>query len=181
MSSSYRPPTAWQPPPPRNRHQARTVLLIILGAFGLLFAGCTTLAVIGAHDADTASKKVVAFGQPAHDGRFTFHIKGVRRADRIGDSVTGQDAQGEFLVVTVEVFNHGHTAQMFDASSQKLRAGGQTYDATNDLSSEAFLNNINPGNFVTANLAFDVPPGTDGEQVVLHDSPFSGGVRCALK
>jgi hypothetical protein len=76
-----------------------------------------------------APKKVAAFNAPAKDGQFTFRVTKVRRTDHVGDSVSGSDAQGEYIVVSVTVFNHGHKAQLLDASSQKLIAGGATYDA----------------------------------------------------
>lgn len=120
--------------------------------------------------------------QPARDGRFTFVVTKMRRTRHIGDSITGTDAQGEFVVLTVNVTNHGKTAQLLDSSNQKLLATGKTYDADGNIfaESKAFLNNINPGNSVTASIAFDVPRGTRPTQVVLHDSAFSNGVRVTL-
>jgi hypothetical protein len=105
------------------------------------------------------------------------------RTRHIGDSITGTDAQGEFVVLTVDVTNHGKTAQLLDSSNQKLLATGKTYDADGNVfaDSKAFLNNINPGNRVTASIAFDVPKGTRPTQVVLHDSAFSNGVRVTLR
>jgi hypothetical protein len=187
MATSYQPP-AFQPPPRRKTSPAVIILLVILGVGVLLFAGCAALLVAGANEVAknpevNAPKKVAAFNAPAKDGQFTFRVTKVRRTDHVGDSVSGSDAQGEYIVVSVTVFNHGHKAQMLDASSQKLIAGGATYDADSGAftDSRAFLNNINPGNSVAANLAFDVPEGTQADQVVLHDSPFSNGVRVALK
>jgi hypothetical protein len=90
-------------------------------------------------------------------------------------------------VLTVAVSNHGSQAQMLDASAQHLIAGGKTYDADSGAfsDSKAFLNNINPGNGVRAQLAFDVPVATAdtsvAKQIVLHDSPTSAGVRVNLK
>lgn len=187
MAMPYRP-SASPPPPRRKRNPAVIILLVILGVVALVFAGCTALFVSSAKEVArnpevNAPKKVIAFNTPAEDGQFTFRVIKVKRTGHVGDSVTGTDAQGEFIVVTVTVFNHGRKAQMLDASSQKLLAGGATYDADSGAftDSAAFLNNVNPGNFVSASLAFDVPKGTQGDQVVLHDSPFSNGVRVALK
>jgi hypothetical protein len=187
MATSYQPP-AFQPPPRRKTSPAVIILLVILGVGVLLFAGCAALLVSGAKEVAknpevNAPKKVAAFNAPAKDGQFTFRVTKVKRTGHVGDSVTGSDAQGEYIVVSVTVFNHGRKAQMLDASSQKLIAGGATYDADSGAftDSRAFVNNINPGNSVAANLAFDVPKGTQADQVVLHDSPFSNGVRVALK
>lgn len=180
-----------QPQPPAKRSPWKTCGILAGGfiLFGLLFmVGCSALFVHSANKVSkdpeaNAPKKVVAFNTPAEDGKFTFRVIKMEHTDHIGDSIVGSDAQGEYLVVTVTVFNHGSKAQMLNASDQKLIADGKTYDADSGVftDNEAFLNNINPGNSVTANLAFDVPQGTQGDQLVLHDSPFSNGVRCALR
>ena len=46
--------------------------------------------------------------------------------------------------------------------------------------SNAFLNNINPGNLVKGILLFDVPKTFKLKAIELHDSVFSGGVTVAL-
>ncbi|MDN3355053.1 DUF4352 domain-containing protein [Actinomadura sp. DC4] len=186
MATQYQPP-AYQPAP-RRRRTGLIIFLVILGLFVLLFAGCAALFVSGAKEVGknpevNAPKKAYAMNQPAGDGRFTFVVTKMRRTGHVGDSsITRTDAQGEFVVLTVTVTNHGKTAQLLDASNQKLLAGGKTYDADTNVfaDSKAFLNNINPGNSVTASIAFDVPKGTRPTQVVLHDSAFSNGVRVAL-
>src|SRR3569833_3270516 len=54
-------------------------------------------------------------------------------------------------------------------------------ESNDNTDSKAFPNNINPGNSVTASIAFDVPKGTRPTQVVPHDSAFSNGVRVTLR
>jgi hypothetical protein len=39
---------------------------------------------------------------------------------------------------------------------------------------------MNPGFNVTAKVPFDVPPGTQGAAVEVHDSAFSGGARVTV-
>ena len=39
---------------------------------------------------------------------------------------------------------------------------------------------INPGNSIQVQVAFDVPPGTQPAELELHDSMFSGGVKLRL-
>jgi Telomeric repeat-binding factor 2. len=46
--------------------------------------------------------------------------------------------------------------------------------------SNAFLNNINPGNSVAGILVYDVPKGLTLSKIELHDSMFSGGVTVTL-
>lgn len=174
-------------PPARRRglHPAVIVLIVIAVMIGVGVAGCAALTVIGVKAADTqanAPKKTYPMHTPAKDGQFTFTVTGVRRTEHIGDEFTGTDAQGEFVVVTMTVLNHGRKAQMLNATDQKLIANGKVYSADSGAFTDtaAFLNNINPGNQVTAHIAFDVPKGTNVNQVVLHDSPYSAGVRVAL-
>jgi hypothetical protein len=85
------------------------------------------------------------------------------------------------------VKNIGDEAQLFTDSDQKLiDAKGRQFDADSGAAalglkgSNAFLNNINPGNAVQGILLFDVPKGISLKAVELHDSMFSGGVTVAL-
>jgi hypothetical protein len=82
--------------------------------FVLLFAGCAALLVSGAKEVSrnpevNAPKKAYAMNQQAKDGRFTFVVTKMRRTGHIADSLTGTDARGEFVVLTVNVANHGRS------------------------------------------------------------------------
>ena len=181
-------PYTQAPAPRRSPWKVGCLIVAILGVLALVGVG--GLLALLAHSAKEVSKNpeinapkhAYALGQPAKDGKFTFTVTKVARASHIGDSMTGSDAQGVFVVLTVTVSNHGTKAQMLDASDQKLIAGGKTYDADTNVfvDSKAFLNNINPGNSVTAKIAFDVPKSAKPSQLVMHDSPFSNGVRISL-
>jgi hypothetical protein len=86
------------------------------------------------------------------------------------------------------VKNIGKEAQLFDGSSQKAYDAKGT-EFSNDSTAEiyanednaTFLQQINPGNGVKGQLIFDVPKGTKPAHVVLHDSPFSGGIKVPLE
>jgi hypothetical protein len=39
---------------------------------------------------------------------------------------------------------------------------------------------INPGNSIQVQAAFDVPPGTQPAELEVHDSMFSGGAKVGL-
>jgi hypothetical protein len=177
-------PQPYAPAPVKRRNPWKVGCLIFVIIGVLAFIGIGGAVALFAHSAKEVSKnpeinapkKAYALNQAAKDGKFTFVVTKASRATHMGIS----DAQGEFIVLTVRVTNHGTKAQMLDASSQKLLVGNKTYDADGGASSDAFLKDINPGNSVTAKLAFDVPKGTRANQVVLHDSPFSNGVRISL-
>jgi len=169
MATPYQPP-AWPPPAPRRRNPALIIFFIILGFLVLMFGGCAVVVVAGAYEADQvaasptphAAKKAYAMGQAAKDGEFTFVVTRISTTAHIGNSLTGSDAQGRFVVVDIDVTNNGTTARLLDSANQHLIAAGKTYDANDNVfvDSKAFLNNINPGNGVQAQLAFDVPVTT---------------------
>jgi len=88
------------------------------------------------------------------------------------------------VVVVVEpiVANTGNQAQTFFATNQKLKISGRVYEANSSaaLWTQALNVTINPGNSIQVVVSFDVPPGTNGGTLQLHDSVFSGGVEVAL-
>jgi hypothetical protein len=57
-------------------------------------------------------------------------------------------------------------------------------DATSASAADMWANkgtdDINPGNSIQVQAAFDVPPGTQPAELELHDSMFSGGVKLQL-
>ena len=77
-----------------------------------------------------------------------------------------------------------------DSSQYVYDASGRKYDASTsadiDLNSASgsdsvFFNDINPGNTVHGELAFDMPTGLKAVKAELHDSVFSGGVTVNLR
>lgn len=131
---------------------------------------------------------VAGIGTAARDGKFTFTVTRVKKnVKRVGSEMLGTKAQGRYVFVYVTVKNHGDEAQMFDASSQKLLdRAGREYSTDTEAGiyledSNAFLNEINPGNSVRGILVFDMPKNAKATEVELHDSPFSSGVTVSLK
>jgi hypothetical protein len=96
-------------------------------------------------------------------------------------------AQGEFVLVTIEVENIGDSARTFsDFNQYAYDAEDRRFEADTEAGWEAnagtdvWLTDINPGNSVTGIVVFDVPPGTELVMLELHDSSFSGGVELGL-
>ncbi|MFG1751504.1 DUF4352 domain-containing protein [Streptosporangium sandarakinum] len=165
---------------------------------GLVLVGVSVLLSNGGDDSpgsDTgaaapAGKRAAAgIGDTVKDGKFSFKVTKVEKGvERVGDQYIGSDAQGQYVLVHVTVKNIGDEAQMFLDSAQKLiDTAGREYDADSGAAvlglknSNAFLNNINPGNSVSGILLFDVPDDFRIKAVELHDSPFSGGIQVALR
>jgi len=127
-------------------------------------------------------------GDKARDGKFEFVVTKVTSGKtKVGDEYLNKKAQGVFVFVYVTVSNVGDEAQLFDGSSQILYdAKGRKFSSDGEAGiylddSQSFLNEINPGNKVKGIVVFDVPKGTKGAKIELHDSPFSGGVDVTLQ
>lgn len=139
--------------------------------------------------APPAEPAAPGIGVPVRDGKFEFTVTGVERPGKvIGPEFLQEEAQGEFIIVRVNVTNIGDEAQTLDATGQVLiNDKGQELEASSayfvlEDADKFFLENINPGNTVTgAPLLFDVAPGTVLDSIELHDSFFSGGVKVSLK
>lgn len=131
------------------------------------------------------AEQLAQIGESARDGQFEFVVNGVEcGVPSVGSSSFGHDAQGEFCIVNVTVTNIGDEPQGFFGDNAKLiNVGGQEFSADTSAAiymsdnADAMYAEINPGNTITTDVVFDVPVGTDIDQLELHDSAFSGGVK----
>lgn len=138
--------------------------------------------------AEPKAEKLPGIGDQAKDGKFTFVVTKVEKGPKtIGNEFLNTKAQGVFWLINVEVTNHGNEPQLFTDDNQYLLVGGTKYSADSEAgiylegNEEVWLEEINPGNTVKGTLVFDLPEGVTPEMAELHDSPFSGGVKVALK
>jgi hypothetical protein len=202
----YPPPTGPRRSWPR-RHKILTTILGVFGFFVVLgvigaIAGSgnhtVTTGQAGSTPSSTPSSapavpQAAKIGTPVRDGKFQFTITSVSHAKSVGDTAAGlgDTAQGKYTILHVTVTNIGSQAQTLDDSSQYVYdASGRKYDVSTsadiDLNSASgsdsvFFNNINPGNTVRGELAFDMPAGVKVVKAELHDSAFSGGVTVSLR
>ncbi|MFC0030061.1 DUF4352 domain-containing protein [Micromonospora chaiyaphumensis] len=174
----------------------RKITTLALLATGLVALGCGA----GSTDEGTSSKsdggakgedkpaKTAKIGQPARDGKFEFTVKSSKcGVAKVGTSMIGDKAQGQFCLITVNVKNIGKEAQTLDGSSQKaLAADGTEYSSDTEAGlyankeASTFFEEINPGNQVTGVFVFDIPKNVKLTKLELHDSMFSGGVTVSL-
>ena len=123
-------------------------------------------------------------GPQASDGGLTFAITGVENAPTVKyqDAPVEKKAQGEFLIVHMNVLNSGDAQGTFLATLQKLKADGTTYNIDDEAT--AYLNgtwaDLAPSDSADLAIAFDVPPGTSGESLEVHGEPMSAGVDVPL-
>lgn len=126
-------------------------------------------------------------GTPVRDGKFEFVVTNVQPGvPSVGEDFLTETAQGEFVLVTMNIANIGDEAQSFSTSAQKLLDGqGRQFSvddmATIVLDQGVAFEQINPGNSLEATVVFDVPAGTIPTEIELHDSLFSGGAVVALQ
>ena len=123
-------------------------------------------------------------GAQASDGGLTFAITGVENAPTVKyqDAPVEKQAQGEFLIVHMNVLNSSGAQGTFLATLQKLKAGGTTYSIDDEAT--AYLNgtwaDLKPSDSADLAIAFDVPPGTSAESLEVHGEPMSAGVDVPL-
>ena len=198
----YYPPQ--QQPPRKKRHWVRNIFLGFAGLIVLIVIisvavnggskGTPTASGGGASaNAAPAPPQAAKIGTPVRDGKFQFTITSISHAKSVGDTADGlgDTAQGEYTILHVTVTNIGSQPQTLDDSSQYIYdASGRKYDVSTsadiDLNSASgsdsvFFNDINPGNTVHGELAFDMPKGVKAVKAELHDSAFSGGVTVILR
>jgi len=198
MTGPQYPPPYYPPQPPRKR---RVWPWILLGVAVLVFGGCGAIVLSAGHSVDQAVKAAgnggptpaaapaATIGAPVRDGKFEFTVTGLSTAGSVGPADFGKTAQGKYQILQLTIRNIGNQSQTLNDSSQAVYdATGRKFDAsteadiylgTNDQN--VLLEQINPGNSVTGQIAFDMPVDDVPVKVVLHDSMFSGGVTVTLQ
>ncbi|WP_068159362.1 DUF4352 domain-containing protein [Rhodococcus phenolicus] len=130
-----------------------------------------------------------AMNTPVRDGKFEFVVTGVESGlASLGDNpFLAEEAQGQFVIVTMTVTNISDAPKGLSPSDQKLidaqgrEFGPDTSAALNLDTDVAFWDEINPGNTVTMPVVFDMPAGAVPDAIELHDSMFSGGATVSLR
>jgi hypothetical protein len=131
---------------------------------------------------ESSEEPVAGLGDPVRDGKFEVTIKDVETGlPAYGEGFLAEDAQGSFTVVTMKIENIGDEPQMFFADNQiGIDSKGRELAAESVLD-DSLLEEINPGNSITANVVFDVAKGVDVDAVEVHDSAFSGGALISIR
>jgi hypothetical protein len=143
---------------------------------------------VTATSAPQAKAAAAGIGTKVRDGGYNFVVTGVEHpgktlAGKVGETLT---AQGEFVIVLVNVTNLGNKEQTPGCSYQILKNDkGQTFRPNSGIlrTKEAlkFVQFIKPGKTVNGFvMLFDVPPGTNVASIELHDSPQTPGVNVKL-
>jgi len=129
-------------------------------------------------------------GQPVVDGKLEFVVRGVEcGVEQVGAHFVIERAQGQFCLVTVSVKNIGDQPEtLFDRYQVGLGTNGAVYRANsaagiaaNDIDSQVWVTEINPGNEMIGAIVYDLPKDVVLARVELQDSTLSGGVTVDLK
>jgi len=130
---------------------------------------------------------VSPFGAAVRDGMFEFQVQKAMKDETLGDPrnpYMTATAQGLFVIFRLTVRNTGNEPRSYFGQNQKLiDRDGREYEASTMaelyINTDVQSNGINPGNAITVDMPFDVPPDMVMSVLELHDSAFSAGVRVA--
>lgn len=172
---------------------AVVLIVIILAATGRFDRGTSDTAKSGVQPTVTSTPQALAatagIGTKVRDGKFEFVVTGVEHLGKTFEGKVGKKltAQGEFVMVRVNVTNIGSEAQapldcqcqvLFNDKGQKLETSPAILSTKEALK---FVQIISPGDTVEgAPVLFDVPPGTKLDNIELHGFPTSQGVKVKL-
>lgn len=198
--------SAVQPQPPQKKRKkwpwvvgAVVALFVIAGVSGGDEEDSSTATAPSAgqtrEDRESAPSRPTQAEQPAagldtpvRDGKFEFVTEVQTGLTTLGDNqFLAEDAQGQFVIVTMTVSNISDQPKGLSPSDQKLiDSQGRTFSpdtsaALNLETDVAFWDEINPGNTVTMPVVFDMPVDAVPASIELHDSMFSGGVTVSLR
>lgn len=125
-------------------------------------------------------------GTEVRDGKFGFVVTKVEPGlATVGDKSSwfSETAEGQFVVVYVDVTNTSNRSQYY-ASSNQVLIDDQGREFTNNSSAEFGLEgddkgagDINPGITRSTRVVFDIPVGAVPAAIEVHDSMFSDGAR----
>lgn len=193
----YYPPPA--PPPPVKKSRKWLWILLAIVAIIVIFALATNSSSDDSTDSSTSTSetgnksddkgKTAGLNTAVRDGKFEFTVTGVQSGlSEVGDNpYLTEQAQGQFVVVSLTVSNTSDKPQSFSPSDQKLKdSKGRTFesDSTAQIAlgdtDIAVWDSINPGNSVNVKLVFDMPKDATAQSLELHDSMFSDGVTVNL-
>lgn len=136
---------------------------------------------------EPAPATTAGIGDSVTSGDLSLVVKSVAEPTmRLGDSNFGTDAQGEFIVVELEITNDGNQAENFHSGQVVLKSGEREFepDGTAALylpqNSAMLFDKINPGNTLKGAVVFDLPAGTPLETLEFRGSLFGQPAVVAL-
>lgn len=156
---------------------------ILLVLFIIVIAGCSAIFMSGGGDDAASSPSVPAAEAEAEapaegdtepveeedvveEPEVSIVADELERTTTIGSDGWEEEAQGEYVVVTVTVSNNsGEEINVSGDDFSLIGADGTEYGVSSDLpitdDTPLIYETVNPGNSVTGYILFDVPEGTE--------------------
>lgn len=114
---------------------------------------------------ETKKEEIVSMNKSKKVGDFEYTIKSKTTAKTLGDpNMLGVKANGEFVVVELNIKNVSKKSQMFSEGSIKLICDDKEYEISSEATtyfmgekSELWVGEINPDITKKGKIAFDVP------------------------
>ncbi|MEP7194028.1 MAG: DUF4352 domain-containing protein [Actinomycetota bacterium] len=172
----------------------RKRLTLPLALIAVILAVLAVLAVNGRSNTGTVASPTKAavvtpdIGTKVRDGTFEFVVTGVERPGKsfMGKAGEKLTAQGEFVIVRVDVTNVGSKEKRLSCACQYLfnDKGTKFAPSPSILRTKdalKYVEWINPGATVKdVSVLFDISPGTKLDEIELHELPYSQGVSVKL-
>ncbi|WP_349827336.1 DUF4352 domain-containing protein [Brevibacterium litoralis] len=133
---------------------------------------------------ESASSAVV--GDPVEVGDWTITVTGIEDGiSSVGNEYFGEEAQGQYVKVGLEVTNNGSSAEYFsDSAVTLLDADGNEYSSSTDSmyleEGAVIFDEINPGNTLDGTALYDVPEGVEITTISISDGFFGSPVEVAV-
>lgn len=129
-----------------------------------------------------AKPKTYGVGDKVRGGDFEFTVNSIKCGiSQVGTDFLNTKAQGMFCKVNVTAKNVTKSAKLFHADSTLTAQDGSGREYSPDGEAgiygngdaQGFLDEINPGNSVKANVYFDVPKGTKLKTITFDAGLFT--------
>jgi Domain of unknown function (DUF4352)/Protein of unknown function (DUF2510) len=139
-------------------------------------------------ESSAPSETPIPTGGPgnAANANMTFLVTALDSATTVTsptDESQTKNAQGQFIIVSMDVTNTGTEPAEYTAGLQKLIVGGTPYAA--DPQASSYLGNVDqalaPGDQVHTVVVFDVPSGTVPDAIELHGDGTGPGFTLPLQ
>lgn len=176
------PPAAYRPPMPPRRGTP-TWVWVVVGAVVALWVAVMGAITISQGDPKEPTGEIAlpAGLAPVRDGNLQFTVTKIEvGATEFGGDVFGEDAHGQFIVVSVDILNVGDREATFRQRHQTLiDEQGREYEGVPPGLSQS--EDYNPGLGASVQIAFDVAEGTVPAAIEFSDGGFGSGTRMELR
>jgi hypothetical protein len=154
----------------RNAFVGILWVIVILAVIGALAGGDTG----GDDDGKSATTHSIGetFTVGEGDQSIEYTVTNVETSSTVGGSFTSEEADGEFVIIDIEMKNVGDESFSLSSSVFSLSAGGNEYD-TDDDAILAFDNNViyeqlDPEVTKEGKLVFDVPEDAGDRSLIIE-------------